>query len=123
MALTLRYDRVDNFWFTLLHELAHLKYHVIDASIGYFDDIEGQTCHSENAKERQANHQAEEALISDKVWQKEKKELLHGRDVSKVVQFARNYQVAPAVVAERLQWEKQNFTLYAECLGHVKDLF
>ena len=123
VALTLRYDRVDNFWFTLLHELAHLKYHVTDASIGYFDDIEGQTRHSENAKERQANHQAEEALISDEVWQKEKKELLHGRDVAKVERFARNYQVAPAVVAGRIHWEKQNFSLYAECLGHVKYLF
>ena len=123
VALTLRYDRVDNFWFTLLHELAHLKYHVTDASIGYFDDIDGQTRHSENAKERQANHQAEEALISDEIWQKEKKELLYGHDIAKLEQFARNHQVAIAVVAGRIRWEKQNFTLYAECLGHVKDLF
>lgn len=123
VALTLRYDRVDNFWFTLLHELAHLKYHVADASVGYFDDIDGQTRHSANEKEQQANRQAEEALISDKVWQKEKKELLRGRDVAKVKQFARNYQVAPAIVAGRIHWEKQNFTLYADCIGHVKNLF
>ena len=123
VALTLRYDRVDNFWFTLLHELAHLKYHVTDASIGYFDDIDGQTRHSENAKEQQANHQAEEALISDEIWQKEKKKLLYGRDIAKLEQFARNHQVATAVVAGRIRWEKQNFTLYSECLGHVKDMF
>ncbi|MBR4900636.1 MAG: ImmA/IrrE family metallo-endopeptidase [Victivallales bacterium] len=123
VALTLRYDRVDNFWFTLLHELAHLKYHVSDASIGYFDDFDGQTRHSENANEQQANHQAEEALIPDEVWQKEKKALLHGRDIAKLEKFARNYLVAPAVVAGRIRWEKQNFTLYTECLGHVKDMF
>ena len=123
VALTLRYDRVDNFWFTLLHELAHLKYHVTDTSIGYFDDIDGQTRLSENAKERQANHLAEEALIPDEVWQKEKNELLYSCDIAKLEQFARNYQVATAVVAGRIRWEKQNFTLYVECLGHVKDLF
>ena len=27
-ALTLRYDRLDNFWFTLLHELAHIALHM-----------------------------------------------------------------------------------------------
>jgi HTH-type transcriptional regulator/antitoxin HigA len=25
IALTLRHDRVDNFWFTLLHEIAHVR--------------------------------------------------------------------------------------------------
>lgn len=27
VALTLRYDRLDNFWFTLFHELGHVKLH------------------------------------------------------------------------------------------------
>ncbi|MCQ2396086.1 MAG: ImmA/IrrE family metallo-endopeptidase [Lentisphaeria bacterium] len=123
VALTLRYDRIDNFWFTLLHELAHLKYHIVDASVGYFDDIDGQTRQSTNEKEQQANHLAEETLIEDKVWQEEKKGLLCGRNIDKVLQFARNHQVAPAVVAGRIHWEKQNFTLYADCLGHVKEQF
>lgn len=28
VALTLRYDRLDNFWFVLLHELAHIALHI-----------------------------------------------------------------------------------------------
>lgn len=28
IGMTLRHDRLDNFWFTLLHELAHLWKHV-----------------------------------------------------------------------------------------------
>jgi hypothetical protein len=28
IGLTLRYDREDNFWFCLLHELAHLAHHI-----------------------------------------------------------------------------------------------
>ena len=27
IALTLRYDRIDNFWFSLMHELAHVARH------------------------------------------------------------------------------------------------
>jgi HTH-type transcriptional regulator/antitoxin HigA len=28
IGLTLRYDRLDNFWFCLLHELAHIGRHM-----------------------------------------------------------------------------------------------
>ncbi len=28
IVLTIRYDRLDNFWFTLVHELAHIKVHL-----------------------------------------------------------------------------------------------
>jgi len=28
IGLTLRYDRIDNFWFCLLHELAHVGLHL-----------------------------------------------------------------------------------------------
>ena len=27
VGITVRYDRIDNFWFTLLHELAHVFLH------------------------------------------------------------------------------------------------
>ena len=40
IALTLRYDRIDNFWFCLLHELAHVGRH-IDNNDGsaFVDDL------------------------------------------------------------------------------------
>ena len=40
IGLTLRYDRIDNFWFCLLHELAHVGLH-IDNNEGdaFFDDL------------------------------------------------------------------------------------
>ena len=28
IGLTLRYDRIDNFWFSLMHELAHVSLHL-----------------------------------------------------------------------------------------------
>jgi HTH-type transcriptional regulator / antitoxin HigA len=38
VALTLRYDRIDSFWFTLMHELAHLAE---GRSEAYLDELEG----------------------------------------------------------------------------------
>src|SRR5690606_3956826 len=32
VALTVRYDRLDNFWFTLLHECAHVVKHLVGAT-------------------------------------------------------------------------------------------
>ena len=40
IGLTLRYDRIDNFWFTLLHELAHVGLHMdpCEDADGFVDD-------------------------------------------------------------------------------------
>ena len=43
IGLTLRYDRVDGFWFTLLHELAHVALHydqLLDHGNAFVDDLE-----------------------------------------------------------------------------------
>ena len=39
VAMTLRHDRLDNFWFTLLHEIGHLKLHIrLGKYAAIFDD-------------------------------------------------------------------------------------
>ena len=41
IGLTLRYDRIDNFWFTLMHELAHVSRHLEDnGNTAFFDDLD-----------------------------------------------------------------------------------
>ena len=37
--MTLRYDRLDNFWFTLMHELAHIGRHEHTEENEFFDDM------------------------------------------------------------------------------------
>jgi HTH-type transcriptional regulator/antitoxin HigA len=63
IALTLRHDRIDNFWFTLLHELAHLALHydLIKADLkAFFDDLD---LGPEDDIEREADLGAQRALI------------------------------------------------------------
>ena len=60
IALTLRYDRLDNFWFTLLHELAHVACHLDDDTSMIFDDLE---IGSSDKIEAEADEFAQEALI------------------------------------------------------------
>ncbi len=41
IGMTLRFDRLDNFWFVLLHELAHAVLHLYKIAIdSFFDDLE-----------------------------------------------------------------------------------
>jgi HTH-type transcriptional regulator/antitoxin HigA len=62
VALTLRYDRIDSFWFTLMHELAHI---VLGHEGGYLDNIEKQ---AENPTEEEANRLARDWLVEPGAW-------------------------------------------------------
>src|SRR3546814_9299663 len=59
VGLTLRHDRLDNFWFTLLHEVAHLWKHVSNQD-AFLDDLDAS---SEDRREAEANRLAREAFI------------------------------------------------------------
>ncbi|MHC2374860.1 HTH-type transcriptional regulator/antitoxin HigA [Bradyrhizobium diazoefficiens] len=63
VGLTLRYDRSDNFWFTLLHELSHLCLHyeiLVDGHTAFVDDMEIM---SDDILEQEADKLAQESLI------------------------------------------------------------
>jgi HTH-type transcriptional regulator / antitoxin HigA len=57
IALTLRYDRIDSFWFTFLHELAHI---VLGHQGTYLDNLDAL---EDNEQETEANQKAAEWLI------------------------------------------------------------
>jgi hypothetical protein len=65
IALTLRKDRIDNFWFTFLHELAHVKSHLVSGTQVIFDDLE---LGSSQDIEQEADEMARIALIPDELW-------------------------------------------------------
>lgn len=59
VALTLRFDRIDWFWFTLMHELAHLALGHKGGHLDFFDER-----NSEDEEELAANRLASDALLS-----------------------------------------------------------
>ncbi len=67
IGLTLRYDRTDSFWFTLLHETSHihLHYEYLRGSQSVFvDDIDIE---SDDAQEREADTLARNSLVPDSI--------------------------------------------------------
>ena len=62
IALTLRYDRVDSFWFTLLHEIAHIA---AGHRGRYLDDLDAQ---ARSDEEKTADRMAQAWLIPDEAY-------------------------------------------------------
>ena len=61
IGLTLRYDRIDNFWFSLMHELAHVGLHLdCDENELFIDDL---SLSGGDPLEEQADSMARNALI------------------------------------------------------------
>ncbi|HQI05891.1 MAG TPA: helix-turn-helix domain-containing protein [bacterium] len=116
IAMTLRYDRLDNFWFTLLHEIGHIYNEDINSSNKLImDDIESDN-HSDK-KEVAADKFALNAFIPLKTWNKNKELLLTKTDV---IKFSEQLGISPAVVAGRIRKEESDYTKFSDLVGNGK---
>ena len=119
MALTLRHDRLDNFWFCLFHELAHVTKHLCaDKTDAFFDNLEGEA----NGAETEADEFALDGLIPPVEWVKINKAKLSAKTI---VEEARRLVVHPAVIAGRIRREKQDYSKFGQLVGQgqVRKLF
>jgi len=107
VALTLRYDRVDNFWFTLLHELAHVALHLDGERTTFFDDLSPAA--KADKVEAEADKLAAEALIPGAVWRGAAAQRTH--DKADVDALARELNIHPAIIAGRIRHEAGDYRL------------
>ena len=113
VAMTLRHDRLDNFWFVLMHELAHVAKHLDEAHPLFTDDLDSPD--ELDRIEREADDMAGEALIPQTAWQKSAARTSYL--TTDVVALAEKLGVHPAIVAGRVRHETKNFRLLARQLG------
>ena len=119
IGLTVRYDRIDNFWFTLLHELAHIGLHFGDGGeeTGFIDDhsLRGVESVGSDTTEQEADRLAQDALIPPEVW--DNGIILENPGPMAVLQMAWEAQVHPAVIAGRVRYESRNHRLLSQFVG------
>ena len=118
IGMTLRYDRVDNFWFCLIHELAHVGRHMIGNGDQLFIDdlsLRERDHADDDDKEIEADEWAQDALIPAEIWQR------HPASQSpvavNVLSLARTVGVHPAIVAGRVRYERRNYRLLSQFVG------
>ena len=116
IGLTLRYDRIDNFWFTLMHELAHVMLHLDEANPVFPDDMSLRGINlAEGQREADADAAAENALIPPREW--DASGLADRASAADVVSYAQKWHIHPAIVAGRVRHEKRNFRLLSQFVG------
>lgn len=119
IALTLRYDRLDNFWFTLFHELGHVMLHLPEDPQGFMDtDIDSQ---STKAIEKEADGFALNSFISPTQWE----EVRYLTTAPEIRKAANRLGISPAILAGRLRREARDYRKHRTLIGQgkVKCLF
>jgi HTH-type transcriptional regulator/antitoxin HigA len=114
VGLTLRYDRADNFWFTLLHELSHICLHyeiLVEGRTAFVDDME---IISDDVREQEADTLAQESLIPSSVLE----QVVWSPDSNfdDITTVSARALVPVAVVAGRWQRDHQNYKKFSRLI-------
>jgi HTH-type transcriptional regulator/antitoxin HigA len=100
IALTLRYDRIDSFWFTLMHELGHI---VAGHQGSYLDNLENLEA---NAEEIEANQLAADWLIDASALQGFVNKTSPRFSRKAIETFAKTQARHPGIILGRLHHEE-----------------
>jgi|SRR5262249_13284170 len=114
IGLTLRYDRLDNFWFVLFHELGHVFLHLFDnLKFDFFDEEDGSKA---DHIEQEADDFALNTLIPPEVWDQCLSRFALTEEAVRI--DAANLGIDASIIAGRIRKERNNYTILNALVGH-----
>mgnify|MGYP000374027055 CR=1 FL=1 len=118
IAMTLRHKRLDNFAFTLFHELGHVFLHLLGDNTLEIIDLAGNDEEFKATKEeKEANDFASNNLIPEDSWIEFKsREDLYEDDL---IDFAHQIGIHPSVVLGRLCFEYNNYKVKTNIVNTI----
>lgn len=108
VAYTARYNRIDHFWFTVAHEIAHILLHLDENTPFILDDLQDD---ERNQMEEEANELASSRLRHPEIWAF-LHPYLHYTPLEKVEECAETYGLHPAIVLGKLAHEDKKYFRY-----------
>ena len=114
IALTIRHDRLDNFWHTLLHELAHVSRHLKKPNEIFVDDLDSDL--NLNKKEIEADALARNSFIPRAEWKRS--DVFFEPSEHSIHEHAKRWMIHPSVVAGRIRYETKNFYKFRQLVGY-----
>jgi HTH-type transcriptional regulator/antitoxin HigA len=115
IGLTLREDRLDNFWFTLMHELVHAWKHLSDQTRAIADENVERAADKDDI-EMEANLIAGEILIPRAEWRRSA--AFRNPSTAAIQELAARLQISPAIVAGRVRFEHKKYSLFSRLVGY-----
>jgi len=116
IGLTVREDRLDNFWFTLIHELVHAQRHLNRDGLRAIVDGDIEEVTENEGIEREANDAAAEVLIPRSLWKRSRAYLKPS--TAAIMDLATQLQINPAIVAGRVRRERKKYSLFSNLVGY-----
>lgn len=120
VALTLRHDRLDNFWFALLHELVHVQKHLTTQNVFIPDNLDDKV-RAQSLEEKEADDGARDALIPRAEWIASA--VSHDPTPENAHALANKLRIHPAIVAGRVRFETENWRLLGGLKATVRQHF
>lgn len=123
IGMTIRFDRIDNFWFVLRHELEHVLQGHGKNRVMLDSELEGEKAgisESISDEERIANQAAAEFCVSKKMLDAfiaRKSPFFHERDV---LAFAKILKVHPGLVAGQIRHRTGKYNLFQSHLVKIR---
>lgn len=123
IGMTLRFDRIDNFWFVLRHEIEHVLQGHGALSVVLDTSLEGDragTGPSVDDEERVANRAAQEFLVPPhqlEAFIARKAPFFSDRDL---IGFAKIMRVHPGIVAGQLQRQTNRYDRFRDHLAKIR---
>jgi len=118
IGLTLRYDRLDNFWFTLMHELAHVALHYNQDIDLFYDELENVKGLNISPKEKEADSLASEALVPSSKWEISPAKLVPSSIAAN--SLAKELGVHVAIVAGKIRYEGGKWAYLKNIVSQAK---
>lgn len=118
IGLTLRYDRLDNFWFTLIHEVAHIALHYEQDISLFYDEFENIKGLDIGSKEKDADNLASEALVPSSKWEISPAKLIPNSIAAS--SLAKELGVHVAIIAGKIRYEGGKWFYLNSIIGKEK---
>jgi HTH-type transcriptional regulator/antitoxin HigA len=113
IGITLRHNRLDNFWFTLFHEIGHVLLHLSPENPAMLD-VEIDHKKTERV-ETEADRFALDALIPPDAWAGQVRHLHYAEEIRSV---AARLRLHPAILAGRLRREAGDYRKHRTLIGN-----
>lgn len=117
IGLTIRKDTLENFWFTLIHELSHVLLHY-NKGIKFILDNDLGTNESIDLIEKEANEVAIECMIPKYEWIKSPASILPSEEAA--FSLARKLNIHPSIVVGKMRYENKFFSFLNDMTGNHK---
>lgn len=113
IVVTMRKKLLDNFAFTVMHELGHVFTHLIADKNGDFLDIEYPNS-SVSDKEQEAHRFAQQCFIQETIWNEfysRNQKFNYSSTEHEMVQLANKEKIHPSIIFGRYCFETGNFAI------------